>query len=252
MTQAALFNLSELAIFLSFLFSLFKKTGALSKLFLALYLPLSFGYVIVRYHRAVPMTPTFFGTLLSLPFLGLLGALALRKKKDGTNLALHRALVGFIFLLGLSQIFFPKDFYLPFLKTANFFSHCHLILAALGKAYFFLSGLWALDYLLKFDGGEERSPSGFLKFQVLGFCCWTLSIFSGEVWTYLGWGLPVVWEDPAVVTFLATWFFYLGAMHLRFWKGATHQLAAKASALGLIWLIAVNSIADFGPARFIL
>lgn len=48
----------------------------------------------------------------------------------------------------------------------------------------------------------------------LGLRVLTLSLFSGEVWSYSGWGVPMVWEDPTTLTAIGTWLFYVGAIHL--------------------------------------
>jgi hypothetical protein len=145
---------------------------------------------------------------------------------------------------------FPKDFYLPFLKTATFFSHCHLVFTILGKASLFISGLFALDYLLANKTGAYAPTSRFILWLVLGFSFWTLSMFSGELWSYLGWGIPVVWDDAVIVTFMATWFFYIALLHLHLTGNFGAKGRAYFSAFGTLWLILVNCIPDLGPFRW--
>jgi hypothetical protein len=195
------------------------------------------------------MTPLYLGTAAAAPFLALFGFLSIGFWVKVQYLLLFRALCILIFIVSLSQLFFPKDFYLPFLKTATFFSHMHLAFTILGKAAFFLSGLWAINYLANSNNDAKESASLFFLFLVLGFVFWTLSMFAGEVWSYRGWGLPVVWDDAVIVTYMATWFFYIGLLHLHLAGRFSVITRAVASAFGIMWLLVVNCIPDLGPYR---
>ncbi|MDR2351756.1 MAG: cytochrome c biogenesis protein [Deltaproteobacteria bacterium] len=241
-------KIAELVILFSFVLSFIPRALFFSKSFFVLYLLGGFSYVFVRYYYAFPMTPMFFGTAGTPPILALLGALYWRRFQKKSGLFFYRSLLLLTFFLGLFHVFFPKDFYLPFLKTATFFSQAHLAFTLLGKAAFFLSGLWALDYLINH---KTTSSSPFFLWLVLGFGFWTLCIFTGEAWSYLGWGLPVVWDDAVIVTFLATWFFYIGLLHLHLAGNLTVKKRALFSVGGILWVIVLNCGPDLGPFRWL-
>jgi hypothetical protein len=245
-----LYKLSEIIILVSILFSFSRRTLKVSRVFFYLYLPAGVYYIFLRYWLAFPMQPMFMGTAASPPVLALFGAIYLRRFKEREGLFFYRSLLILTFLLGLFHVLFPKDFYLPFLKTATFFSQCHLLFIYLGKAALFLSGLHALDFLFSKRTGADAPPSRFFLWLALGFSFWTLCMFSGEVWSYLGWGLPVVWDDAVIVTFMATWFFYIALLHLHLAGNLPARSRAMFSAFGIVWLIVVNCLPDLGPFRF--
>ncbi len=64
----------------------------------------------------------------------------------------------------------------------------------LGKACLLICGAWAWTILRHDETPGPRRKFSF--YLVLGFAFWTLSLFSGEIWSYLGWGIPMVREDP--------------------------------------------------------
>ncbi|MDR2406008.1 MAG: hypothetical protein LBE27_06525 [Deltaproteobacteria bacterium] len=239
----------EALILASFILSLSRKTLALSCILFFAYILSGLCYIFLRYYWSFPMTPMYLGTAASAPVLALFGAISLGMGLKPRFLLLYRSLCILVFLLGLSQVLFPKDYYLPFLKTATFFSHMHLAFTILGKAAFFLSGLWAINYMVDKTAEPRYSSGRFFLFLVLGFVCWTLSMFAGEVWSYLGWGLPVVWDDAVIVTYMATWFFYIGLLHLHLAGRFSTLIRAIASAVGIAWLLVVNCIPDLGPYR---
>ncbi|MDR1166557.1 MAG: cytochrome c biogenesis protein [Deltaproteobacteria bacterium] len=248
MTQPNLIYLvSAAVIFLSLLCAVARPTLFLSRVLFIVYIPVGLWAVFLRYYYSFPMTPMFFGTAGTPPLLALLGAISFRRFSQPSGLFFYRSLLFLTCAVSLSQVFFPKDFYLPFLKTATFFSQAHLAFALLGKASFLLSGLLALELTLRKGDGN---PARFFLYLILGFCFWTLSMFSGEAWSYLGWGLPVVWDDASIVAFLATWFFYTALLHLHLTGDFSARLRANLAAFGLIWVLAVNCLPDLGPWRF--
>jgi hypothetical protein len=244
------YKLAELAAVLALLLAFFGKTLIVSRCFFVVQLALGFYYLFLRYWLAFPMQPMFMGTAGVPPVLGFFGALYYRRLLAKEGLFLYRSLLGLIILVGLVHVLFPKDFYLPFLKTATFFSQCHLLFTVLGKAALFLSGLFALDFLFAKKTGSKAAPGLFFLWLIIGFSFWTLSMFTGEVWSYLGWGLPVVWDDAVIVTFMATWFFYIALLHLHLAGNFSARPRAWFSAFGLVWLFVINCLPDMGPFRF--
>ncbi|MDR2339222.1 MAG: cytochrome c biogenesis protein [Deltaproteobacteria bacterium] len=249
MSQHSLYMIAEAMALGAFILSLPKGTLILSRFLFLAYILVGAAYVFGRYHGSFPMTPMYLGTAATPPALALLGALWLGARVAPGKLFTYRSLCFMVFFVGLGPLLFPKDFYLPFLKTATFFSHAHLLFTILGKAAFLLSGIQALDYLLKSRGGKDPGPPSFFPALVLGFAFWTLSMFSGEAWSYLGWGLPVVWDDAVIVTYMATWFFYIALLHLHLAGGFPPKARAAFSAAGVPWLLAVNCVPDLGPMR---
>jgi ABC-type transport system involved in cytochrome c biogenesis permease subunit len=152
-------------------------------------------------------------------------------------------------LLGMVCWLFPKDFYLPFLKTATVFSHLHLAFTVLGKAAFLLAGLWGGCFFRAGQGSPEVYKRRLTSLTALGFGFWTLSMFSGEIWSYRGWGLAVVWDDAVIVTFMATWFFFTGILHLYLTRLGTTGTRAALAVAGLVWVLLVNCWSDLGPYR---
>ena len=78
---------------------------------------------------------------------------------------------------------------------------------------------------------------------------WTLSLFSGEVWSYSGWGVPMVWEDASTLTAIATWLFYVGAIHLHLGGLGSRRTRAGMSVLGVALVLVLNGGPDMGPFR---
>jgi hypothetical protein len=249
MSQHSLYIIAEAAALTAFVLSLPKGTQTISRLFFGVFILLGLACVLLRYWGAFPMTPLYMGTAAAAPVTALMGLVSIGLRPQSRTLGVYRSLCFLVFLLGLSQALFPKDFYLPFLKTATLFSHAHLAFTILGKAALFLSGLWALNYIFESRRDPAADGSRFFLFLVLGFAFWTLSMFSGEVWSYLGWGLPVVWDDAVIVSYMATWFFYTGVMHLHLAGRFPPRLRAAFSAFGIVWLIVVNCLPDLGPLR---
>ncbi|MDR0548827.1 MAG: cytochrome c biogenesis protein [Deltaproteobacteria bacterium] len=204
------------------------------------------GYIFLRYYQALPMTPMFLGSIAVPPFLVLFGFSAARKYKEPFPNRLSLTLtLGLAFVLGLLALIFPKDFYLPFLKTASLFSQGHLAFNVLGKAALFLAAIQAFLSLTAKIPNESQ-----VRFWVaLGFIFWTLSMLTGEVWSYLGWGLPVVWDDAVIVCFMATWFFYVALLHM-FLTSRYRRARLYLTALGGVWVLLVNVTPDLGPARW--
>ncbi len=209
------------------------------------------AYIARRYWLAWPMTPMFMGSVAVPPVLVGLGLLSARREGAAPdapeNRVFLRGILAFAVLIGGASICFPKDFYLPFLKTTSAFSHLMLVFGVLGKACLLICAAWAAAILR--DPAASAPHRGLLHALVLGFACWTLSLFAGEMWSYRGWGIPVVWEDPAIIASMAVWFFFIGLMHLhltRAW-GAAGRAAAALFGAALILILGCGP--DLGPFR---
>jgi ABC-type transport system involved in cytochrome c biogenesis permease subunit len=89
-----------------------------------------------------------------------------------------------------------------------------------------------------------------MQWTVWGFAFWTLSMFTGELWSYLGWGTPVVWDDPAITTTMATWFFYICLLHLHLTGSWTARSRGVYTAAGALVVLVLNCVPELGPFRF--
>lgn len=213
--------------------------------------------LLLRYLPAWPMMPMYLGPE-ALPLVLGIFWLATGSKRAGAA-RVRRILLGFSVLVTLLAAFFPKDFYLPFLKSQTIWAHLFLLLATVGKGCFLAAAAWALAALAPHSAAKQQSrpavqppgsPAAFaFSWTVWGFALWTLSMFAGELWSYRGWGTPVSWEDPAITTIMATWFFYIGLLHLHLtgaWSPKSRNICTAAGA-GVI--IVFNILPDLGPFR---
>jgi hypothetical protein len=202
------------------------------------------AYIALRYRLAWPMTPMFMGTAAVPPLLAAFGLLSLRRRNDA-RVVLWTVLALAVLMAGLT-VFFPKDFYLPFIKTTSAFSHLMLIFGALGKACLLVGGAWAAAAFSRVGASNNPSKTSFF-WLVLGFAFWTLSLFAGELWSYRGWGYAVVWEDPAIIAAMATWFFHVGLIHFHMMGGAGARSRAALTIAGSVLVLVLNCGVDLGP-----
>jgi hypothetical protein len=200
--------------------------------------------VVLRYRLAWPMLPMHLGPV-ALPFvLGFLMVFNRQENDDGVMV--RRTLLALTVVIALSAVCFPKDFYLPFLKSQTALAHLFFWLGVAGKGCFLFAAAWAL-------AGLRRPLYPFLlslRWTVWGFALWTFSMFSGELWSYLGWGTPVVWDDPAITTTMATWFFYVCLLHLHLTGTWTARGRGAYAAAGALVILGLNGIPDLGPFRW--
>lgn len=208
--------------------------------------------IVQRYSQAWPMLPMHLAPLLT-PFVlacMLLIRLSLRPAADTPE---HRAwlpvLAAMVACLAAAQLF-PKDFYLPFLRSDSPFAHATLVIGAAGRACFIFSMAWGMVFFTR-SAAEERSACmrRALLWASWGFVFWTLSMFSGEMWAYLGWGTPVVWHDPAILLMMVVWFLYIALLHLHFSRVWGLRGRAVFAACGGIIALVCSLFADFGPFR---
>ena len=188
------------------------------------------------------------------PFLLPMALVSVNFPKVWQGNAEARIIVAASALLAWISVFFPQDFYVPFLKSKTFFSHLFLWLNTTGKACFITAGLHALLATvpsLKTPPHETRPESHNPEVQrwiVWGFVVWTLAMFCGEIWSYLGWGAPVVWDDAGVVLTMAVWFYFGGLLHLhliRWWNFRRRMWAVVTGAV----FVVCTTIAEWGTFR---
>ena len=152
-------------------------------------------------------------------------------------------------------VLFPKDFYLPFLQSKTIFAHLFLVFGVVGKAFFLLGAARALASLRPkkkrirkalFSSVEKKE---IFRCVVWGFVFWTCSMFAGEIWSYLGWGTPVVWEDAAITMTMATWFYYICLLHLHLTRTWNLRQRVCFTAAGALVVLVLNCYSDLGPLR---
>lgn len=165
----------------------------------------------------------------------------------GSYPALGRALLASAALLAAVAVLFPKDYYLPFPRSHTILSHLQLALSAGGRATLWAGGLAAGLYLLGAGGqGEQVMRKRFSDLHVWGFVVYTLSLFTAEAWSYLGWSSPVIWEDPAMTATMATWFYYGCFLHLYLLRGWDPRRRAWFALAGLPLLFCFNYLPETG------
>jgi hypothetical protein len=203
-----------------------------------------FAYIVLRYRLSWPMTPMFMGTAAMPPFLVAFGLLSMRQRNEFR--VVQVAVLALAVLVAGLSVFFPKDFYLPFIKTTSAFSHLMLIFGALARACLLVGAAWAVAAFSRVDASNRPTKTSFF-WLVLGFALWTLSLFSGEMWSSRGWGYAVVWEDPAIIAAMATWFFYVGLIHFHMMGGTGVRSRAALTIVGAVLVLVLNCGADLGP-----
>ncbi len=201
----------------------------------------------LRYFRSWPMLPMYLGLPALVCCLAILWLL--NRKRSLSNPDCHEEffLRLLIVLLGLLPLFFPKDFYLPFIRSVTIWSHLFLLSGTAAKGFLLLAAIRGVTFLAEKNHSLEPSMSAALT----GFVLLTLSIFCGEVWAYLGWGTPIVWHDAAITTTMALWFYWICVLHLHYSTTWKKQQRALLTAGGGILLIALCSPSDMGPFRMV-
>ena len=166
----------------------------------------------------------------------------------------------------MTAVFSPNDFYLPFLESRTIFSHLFFLPGVVAKACFIIAGIHAIDHirLRRTDSGNgqaqkvKKSDARVVpgnrnwtsRWIVWGFAFWTISMFSGEIWSYLGWGSPVVWDDAAILTAMATWFYYTCFLHLHLQKMWNSKRRAYAAVFGAVLTLIFNFYPALGNFQF--
>lgn len=227
------------------------KMSRLARLALIFAVLANAAAVAMRYYYAWPMLPMYLGPAATALFLGTVAIFADNGERKASA---KRLLLLLTALLAATAALFPKDFYLPFLKSKTILSHLFFIFGVAGKGCFLTGSIWAAVGLFSKQGfgenGPRRSPTDrAFRWTVWGFAFWTLSMFSGEMWSYMGWGAPVVWDEPAIATSMATWFFYVCLMHLHLTRTWSARGRAIYAAAGALVVFCLNFLPELGPFR---
>ena len=209
--------------------------------------------VVLRYWPAWPMLPMYLGPMALPLFLGL--SAVFEEKRDSDGIFARRMILLFTAIVALSAVCFPKDYYLPFLQSQSLLAHLFFWLGTAGKGCFLVAAAWAtagLRSYRKADRSDGPAPASNRSFRwtVWGFVFWTLSMFAAELWSFLGWGTPVVWDDPAVTTIMATWFFYTCLLHLHLTGSWSVRGRSAYAAAGALVVFGLNCMPDLGPFRW--
>lgn len=201
--------------------------------------------VVFRYYMAWPMLPMYL-TPAALPLLlGIMTLFAGSKDESG---GFRRAIVSLVLATALMAVLFPKDYYMPFIHSQSASAHLFFLFGLAGRACFLVSAAWAFNHLISHPVGAGHD---FFRWTVWGFAFWTLSMFSGELWSYLGWGTPVVWDDPAITTVMATWFYYVCLLHLHLTGAWSLRGRSIYAALGTVVVLGLNCMPEWGPFRWV-
>ncbi len=218
---------------------------------------LGLGYCGLRYWRTFPMLPLHL-ELAALPVgLGIVQLLlrAMGRQNNLARPAREFLLQLAIIALCLLGVLFPKDFYLPFIRSISVWSHLLLLFGITGRTLLLVAMVESIIFL----GLEHwRAPRrelvirNTLSWSRWGFVFLTLAMFSGEIWCYLGWGTPIIWHDPAITTVMALWLYWAGVLHLHYLKAWNNRRQALAILGGGLLILTLGSHPDLGPFRALL
>ncbi len=157
-----------------------------------------------------------------------------------------------IILLLVVSIVFPKNFYLPFLRSYAIWSHLFFLFGVVGRTLLLCGALLPLATIFRqakdshIRTDQLATPVNFI---IWGYGFLALSMFSGEIWSYLGWGTPVVWEDPAIPTTIGLWFYWTCFLHLHYMKNWSVQRRTVFMAVGGLLVLVLSVHPDMGPFR---
>ncbi len=197
--------------------------------------------LVLRYWSFIPLMPLFQGPFF-LPFaVGVMGL------KSYVSEARRPFFLWLVASLAWVCYLFPNDFYLPYLQFKTPFAHGLFLFSIIGKALFLLAGETGLSLFL----WQEKSgrPKEMATRLLWGFFFYTLSVFSGAVWSWLGWGCALVWDDPVIAVSMATWLLYALLLHLHLTRFSSPAAKALILTAGAGWIICAGVIPELGPFR---
>jgi hypothetical protein len=196
----------------------------------------------------LPLLPLHQGPFFLPFFMGIIGYKFHSSQSDRFSLFI------FVTFIALTAALFPNDFYLPFLQFKTVFAHGFFLLGVIGKALFLLAGVRAARMLLvnkRLNSNQQQYHTKLLGQTILwGFFFWTLSVFSGAIWAWLGWGSPVVWDDPLMTTSMATWLLYALLLHLHLTWFSSSCARAWFALGGAVFLFCFTCVPELGPFKF--
>ncbi len=203
-----------------------------------------------QYYKSWPMMPMHLTIIGVTAFLTVIWLFTTLKNSAHTSASEGFILQITIIVLSLISLICPKDFYLPFIRSISIWSHFFLLFAIPAKAYLIYGGITALALLITHRNHEQNKMISIAANRVVtGYGLLTLSMFSGEIWSYLGWGTPVVWRDPAITTIIATWFYWTCLLHLHTIGSWTVRRRAVFMVVGAMLVLILGLHPDIGPLR---
>ena len=206
--EKLLFNWASIFYTLTFIWALFKR-NRYCYLFYYVAIFLNFFSVVICLYHTIPLVPIFEKSRFIPLTYSLVCLLFLKHKHKNVSLSYISSVSCFLSLL---FCFFPKDFYLPFLQTKTIFAFLFFICEIIGVSFYLLWGVLSLQRLVSKNAIFEQS---IINNQIKwGIFFQTISMFSGEIWSYLNSGSPVVLQDASVFSCITIWFYFIGFLHL--------------------------------------
>jgi hypothetical protein len=120
-------------------------------------------------------------------------------------------------VLSLYTLIFPGDIYMSFAKTNSLFAHGYSLFSSLARALYLCTGAMALRGIVRTVSREQRVSDNEITGNLIiaGYCIHSLGMFSGGLWSYVGWGTPVQWQSHIFLGMAGVWFYYSWHLHLK-------------------------------------
>lgn len=239
-----------------FIMTLYRPGSPVSTLLVGGGLAANLTVVSGRYVEAWPMMPMHLGAAAISSFLAIIWVCSyggIRGNQRHNRQFESLILLAIISSIALITLLFPKDFYLPFLRSNIIWSHIFLLTGIVAKGCLIHSGVKALVFLhsKNTDASKKRQEyfASTTNWIVNGYALLTISLFSGELWSYLGWGTPVVWHDAALTTILALWLYWTCFLHLLFISSWSQKQRSRFVVAGAALVLFLACHPDMGPFR---
>jgi|GEM_PF-5396964 len=166
------------------------------------------------------------------------------KKFEKINLLLICCTVS----VSLFSAFFPGDIFVSFVKTNTIFAHIFSVLSSGARAVYIVSFSLALYGV--FGNNNDSFKSILLSFNtnliIAGFSMQCIGMFSGAMWSFVGWGNPVQWQSHIFLAMAGVWFYYSWYLHLKIGRKTDDCKLFKAALLGGALTILFTYIPDTG------
>lgn len=153
-------------------------------------------------------------------------------------------------LLLITASLLPKEIVPLVPQLESYWLYIHVPLAILGNAFFALSFLFGIMYLIQEHYLKSKKVGGlyFLlpsldvldelgyRFLTYGFPLLTIAMITGAVWSEYVWGSYWSWQ-PRQIWSLITWFLYAALLHGRLTVGWRGRKAAIYAIIGFMVLL---------------
>lgn len=237
-----------------FIVALWGRSPLVCTLCVTLGLCANLSIVINQYLQALPMMPMHIGIAGISSFLTIIWVCSYGSIKNTKRVGNHlesQILLGIILSIFIVTLLFSKDFYLPFLRSNTIWSHVFLLSGIFAKSCLIHSGVKAFISLQsnRTQNDKKMYYVSATNWIVYGYALLSLSLFSGELWSYLGWGTPVVWHDAALTTVLALWLYWSCFLHLLFINSWSKRQRSGTVVAGAVLVLIFSCHPDMGPMR---